>query len=121
MTSSAATAAVPLAATPAANDTIKITDYATYFTGGLTYTADFTAVVLTLSHLGGGVATAFVVFLFGLVAVIAGLVAEIHADGSSERAVIYKADLSGLAWKTGTSPVMTEWVAQWGVPKTLPR
>lgn len=34
-----------LGATPAANDTIKITDYATYFTGGLTYTADFTAVV----------------------------------------------------------------------------
>lgn len=36
--------------------------------------ADFTAVVLTLSYLGGGVATAFVVFVLGLVAVLAGLV-----------------------------------------------
>jgi hypothetical protein len=36
--------------------------------------SDFTAVVLTLSHLGGGVATAFVVFVLGLVAVLAGLV-----------------------------------------------
>lgn len=36
--------------------------------------SDFTAVVLTLSHLSGGVSTAFVVFVLGLVAVLAGLV-----------------------------------------------
>lgn len=36
--------------------------------------SDFTAVVLTLSHLSGGTSTAFVVFVLGLVAVMAGLV-----------------------------------------------
>lgn len=36
--------------------------------------SDFTAVVLTLSHLSGGTSTAFVVFVLGLVAVLAGLV-----------------------------------------------
>ena len=36
--------------------------------------SDFTAVILTLSHLSGGTSTAFVVFVLGLVAVLAGLV-----------------------------------------------
>ena len=48
--------------------------------------ADFTAVVTSLSHLGGGVATAFVVFLLGLVTVLAGivLVAELVGPGGAD-------------------------------------
>jgi hypothetical protein len=46
--------------------------------------ADFTAVVTSLSRLGGGVATAFVVLLLGLVTVLAGviLVAELTVRGA---------------------------------------
>jgi hypothetical protein len=46
--------------------------------------ADFTAVVTSLSHLGGGAATALVVVLLGLVTVLAGLmlVAELAVRGA---------------------------------------
>jgi hypothetical protein len=46
--------------------------------------ADFTAVVVSLSRLGGGVASAFVVLLLGLVTVLAGviLVAELTVRGA---------------------------------------
>jgi len=49
--------------------------------------SDFTAVVLSLSHLGGGPASAFVVFLLGLVTVLAGII--LVAELSIRAALIY--------------------------------
>ena len=49
--------------------------------------ADFTAVVTTLSRLGGGVATAFVVLLLGLVTVLAGVI--LVAELTVRSALIY--------------------------------
>lgn len=49
--------------------------------------ADFTAVVVSLSHLGGGPASAFVVFLLGLVTVLAGIV--LVAELAIRAALIY--------------------------------
>ncbi|HWL43136.1 MAG TPA: hypothetical protein VNQ73_09340 [Ilumatobacter sp.] len=49
--------------------------------------SDFTAVILSLSRLGGGSASAFVVFLLGLVTVIAGII--LVAELSIRAALIY--------------------------------